>query len=335
MSNATIYDVAQQAEVSIATVSRVLNSPDQVNPETRARVLAAIDALGFVPKFEALVRARKGVGRIGVLTPFFTADSFVDRLRGVIAALAGQPYEPVIYDVASAAQRDGYLANLALTHRVDGLIIIGLPFDEATARRLLKQGLATVQIVPSSQPLNAGITSIVHDDTAGGRLAADYLLERGHRRVGYIGDLEGPEFTGGTRDQKLDTFRQALALRGVPLPDAYVGLAPFGMEQSRQQARRLLELPEPPTAIFAGSDTQAIGVLNAARERGLAVPDQLAVMGYDDIEIAEYIGLTTIDQQLKASGRIAVEQLLAQLAEAYRPAQRIDLPLTLRPRATA
>lgn len=335
MSNTTIYDVAQHAEVSIATVSRVLNSPDQVNPETRARVLAAIDALGFVPKFEALVRARKGVGRIGVLTPFFTADSFVDRLRGVIGALAGLPYEPVIYDVASAAQRDGYLTNLALTRRVDGLIIIGLPFDEATAQRLLKQGLATVQIVPASQPINTGITSIVHDDAAGGRLAAAYLLERGHRRVGYIGDVEGPDFTGATRDQKLDTFRQALALQGVPLPDAYVGLAPFGMEQARQQARRLLDLPAPPTAIFAGSDTQAIGVLHAARERGLAVPQELAVMGYDDIEVAEYIGLTTVDQQLKASGRIAVEQLLAQLAEAYRPAQRIDLPLTLVQRATA
>src|SRR5690349_23509126 len=101
MANVTIYDVSKRAGVSIATVSRVLNSPDQVNHETRARVLTAIDELGFIPKFEALARARKGIGRIGVLTPFFTSDSFVDRLRGVVAALAGLPYEPVIYDVAS------------------------------------------------------------------------------------------------------------------------------------------------------------------------------------------------------------------------------------------
>ncbi len=333
--SATIYDVSERAGVSIATVSRVLNSPDLVNSETRARVLAAIDELDFVPKFEALARARKGVGRIGVLTPFFTADSFVDRLRGVVAALAGLPYELVIYDVSSAAQRDGYLTNLALTHRVDGLIVIGLPFDEAIARRLLKHHLATVQIVPMSQPASPFITRIIHDDAAGGRMAAQYLLTRGHRRIGYVGDAGGLDFTGITGDQKLDSFRQTLALDGIPLPDTYVGLAPFGMEQARQQAHRLLDLSEPPTAIFAGSDTQAIGVLSAVRERGLSVPHELAVMGFDDIEVAEFVGLTTIRQQLKESGRRAVELVLAQLSERDAPAQQIYLPFTLVQRVTA
>jgi DNA-binding LacI/PurR family transcriptional regulator len=335
VATATIYDVSERAGVSIATVSRVLNAPDRVNDETRARVLAAIDELGFVPKFEALTRARKGLGRIGVLTPFFTADSFVDRLRGVVAALAGLPYEPVIYDVASAAQRDGYLANLAITNRVDGLIVIGLPFDSATARRLLKHRLATVQIVPSGQPTSDTITTIVHDDVAGGRMAAEYLLGRGHRRIGFVGDTPGPDFTGTAGDQKLDSFRQTLALTGVPLPDVYVALAPFGMEQARQQARQLLDLADRPTAIFAGSDTQAIGVLSAARERSLSVPGDLAVMGFDDIEIAEFIGLTTIRQQLKESGRLAVELVLEQLADNPPPPRQVDLPFSLQQRATA
>jgi LacI family transcriptional regulator len=334
MANITIYDVSERAGVSIATVSRVLNSPDRVNEETRTRVLAAIDELGFVPKFEALTRARKGIGRIGVLTPFFTADSFVDRLRGVVAALAGLPYETVIYDVASAAQRDGYLTNLALTHRVDGLIVIDLPLDEAAARRLLKHQLPAVQIIPLSRSINRSITSIVHDDAAAGRMAAEYLLARGHRYLGFVGDENVPDFTIHTSDQKLDPFRQALALAGVPLPDAYVGLAPFGMEQARRQAHRLLDLPTPPTAIFAGSDTQALGVISAARERGLSVPNDLAVMGFDDIEIAEFIGLTTIHQQLKESGRLAVEFVLAQLTDNALPAQRVDLPFTLLQRAT-
>lgn len=335
MANATIYDVSQRAGVSIATVSRVLNSPDRVNEDTRARVLAAIDELGFVPKFEALARARKGLGRIGVLTPFFTADSFVDRLRGVVAALAGLPYETVIYDVASAAQRDGYLTNLALSRRVDGLIVIDLPLDEAAAERLVKHELPTVQIVPASQPLSQNIARIVHDDAAGGRLAAEYLIARGHRRLGFVGDLDVPDFTIHTSDQKLDPFRQALALAGIPLPDAYVGLAPFGMEQARQQAHRLLDLPAPPTAIFAGSDTQALGVISAARERGLSVPNDLAVMGFDDIEVAEFIGLTTIHQQLKESGRLAVELILAQLNSDTPPSQQTQLTFTLQQRTTA
>ena len=335
MTNVTIYDVSKRAGVSIATVSRVLNSPDQVNQNTRARVLAAIDELGFVPKFEALARARKGIGRIGVLTPFFTSDSFVDRLRGVVAALAGLPYEPVIYDVASAAQRDGYLTNLVLTHRVDGLIVIGLPFDDAIVRRLLKHHMAIVQIVASPASAKPTITSIVHDDGEGGRMAAEYLLARGHRRIGFVGDTPVPEFTVHTSGQKLDRFRQTLALAGVALPDMYVRLAAFGTATARQQARALLALPEPPSAIFASSDTQAIGVISAARERGMNVPNDLAVMGFDDIEIAEFIDLTTIRQQLKESGRMAVELLLPQLANDHCPAQQVDLPFALMQRATA
>lgn len=335
MAAATIYDVSKRAGVSIATVSRVLNSPDLVNSETRARVLNAIDELNFVPKFEAQTRARKGIGRIGVLTPFFTSDSFVDRLRGVVSALAGLPYEPVIYDVASAAQRDGYLANLPLTRRVDGVIVIGLPFDDVTARRLLKFRLPTVQIVSTGQMFDQAISSIVHDDTAGGRIAAEYLLERGYRRFGFVGDTDIPDFVGVSEDQKLGTFRGTLALAGVVLPDTAVCLAPFGMEHARQQAHKLLDLPEPPEVIFAGSDTQAIGIISAARERGLAVPSDLAVMGFDDIEISDFIGLTTIRQQLKESGRLAVELLLAQIAEEEALARRIELQFTLMRRVTA
>lgn len=335
MAKATIYDVAKEAGVGIGTVSRVLNASEQVNPETRARVLAAIDALGFVPKFEALARARKQVGRIGVLTPFFTSDSFVDRLRGIVAALNALPYELVVYDVASEAQRDGYLTNLALTHRVDGLIVIGLPFDTATALRLLSNDLPTVVILPASDRVHPSLTRIVHDDAIGGQMAAEYLLARGYRRLGFIGDTDIPSFTGTTSDHKLDRFRQTLARAGVALPDEYVGLAPFGMEPARQKAHELLSLPIPPRAIFAGSDTQAFGVIHAARERGLRVPEDVAVMGFDDIEHAEAFGLTTINQQLKESGRLAVEALMATLADPERPAQQINVPFSLMARATA
>lgn len=335
MAKATIYDVAKEAGVGIGTVSRVLNASEQVNPDTRARVLAAIDTLGFVPKFEALARARKQVGRIGVLTPYFTSDSFVDRLRGIVTALSSLPYELVVYDVNSEAQRDGYLTNLALTNRVDGLIVIGLQLDVATALRLLSNNLPTVVIMPASDTAHPALTRIVHDDAVGGQMAAEYLLARGHRRLGYTGDTDVPAFTGTTGDLKLKRFRETLARDGVGLPDAYVGLASFGMEPAREQAHRLLSLPLPPSAIFAGSDTQALGVIRAARERGLRVPEDLAVMGFDDIEHAEAFGLTTIDQQLKESGRRAVEELMAMLEDPERPVQHIDLPFMVKSRVTA
>jgi DNA-binding LacI/PurR family transcriptional regulator len=150
-------------------------------------------------------------------------------------------------------------------------------------------------------------------------MAAEYLLARGHRCIRFVGDVDVPDFIVHTRDQKLDPSRQTLGLAGVALPNAYVRLAPFGMEQARQQAHRLLDLPTPPTAIFAGSDTQAIGVISAVRQRGMTVPDDVAVIGFDDIEIAEFIGLTTIRQQLKESGRLAVAIVAGATGRARAP----------------
>ena len=331
MPQVTVYEVAENAKVSIATVSRVLNSPEKVNEATRARVLAAIDRLGYVPKAEAAARARKDHGRIGVLAPFFTLPSFVERLRGVANALDDSPYELAIYNVDSSARRDGYLASLPLTRRLDGLIIMALPFDKAAADRLLNHQLETVLIEFSQEPFS----SIRIDDRAGGRLAGEYLLGRGHRRCAFVGDADLPNYAIHTSDWRLDGYREALAAAGMTLPDEYVALAPHSRENARLLAHRLLDLPEPPTAIFAASDNQAVGVLKAARERGLSMPKDLAVMGFDDVDIADYIGLTTIHQPLEESGRVAVDLLLARLIDSSRPTQRTRLPLTLVRRETA
>jgi LacI family transcriptional regulator len=331
MSDATIYDVAERARVSISTVSRVLNSPDAVQPATRSRVFVAIDELGFVPKAEAVARARKNLGRIGILTPYFTFFSFVDRLQGLSMASVDLPYELVIYYVDSAARRDGYLLSLPVTRRLDGLIIIALQFDDAVAHRLLTHGLATV-LLEAPHPSFSGVE--INDDT-GGQMAAEYLLAQRRRRCAFVGDSDVPDYAIHTSDWRLAGYRRALHVAGIGLPDAYIARAPHGMEQARAQAHRLLSLPEPPDAIFAASDIQAMGVLKAARERGIAVPKDLAVIGFDDIEMADYIGLTTIRQSLKESGRIALELLLTQLSDRSRPIQHVRLPLEIVRRETA
>jgi LacI family transcriptional regulator len=331
MADITVYDVAKNAKVSIATVSRVLNSPDKVNEATRKRVLTTIDALGYVPKAEAAARARKASGRIGVLAPFLTYPSFVQRLRGVATALRDSPYELVIYHVDSSARRDGYLDSLSVTRRLDGLIVMSLPFADATARRLVAHGLETVLIELS----HSSFSSIEIDDEAGGRMAAEYFVGKGHQRCAFVGDTDLPDYAIRASDKRLAGYRKALLEAGVPLPDEYIALAPHGMEQARQQTYRLLDLVQPPSAIFAYSDTQAMGVLKAARERGVSVPRDLAVIGFDDVEMADYIGLTTIRQQLEESGRVAVELLLARLADRSRPIQHVKLPLTIVQRETA
>lgn len=331
MAQVTVYEVAENAGVSIATVSRVLNSPEKVNAATRARVLEAIDRLGFVLKAEAAARARKDHGRIGVLAPFFTLPSFVERLRGVANALDDSPYELAIYNVDSSIRRDGYLASLPVTRRLDGLIIMALPFDQTTALRLAYHPLETVLIEFAQE----SFSSICIDDRVGGQMAAEYLLQTKHRCCAFVGDADLPDFAIHTSDWRLEGFREALAAAGAILPDAYVALAPHSRENARLSAHRLLDLPEPPTAIFAASDNQALGVLKAARERRLSIPKELAVIGFDDVDIADFVGLTTIRQPLDESGRVAVDLLLARLADPARPPQHIRLPLTLVRRETA
>ena len=331
MPQVTVYDVAESAKVSIATVSRALNSPEKVNEATRARVLAAIDRLGYVPKAEAAARARKDHGRIGVLAPFLTYPSFVQRLRGVATALCDSPYELVVYYVDSLARLEGYLASLTVTRRLDGLILMALPMSAGGAHRLLSAGIEAVLVEHASQNLN----SIEIDDVAGGRLAAEHLLSLGHRRLGFIGDAELPDYAIRNSERRLMGYRAEIENAGYALPEAYVGLAAHGLEPARKQAHRLLALPEPPTAIFAHSDTQAMGILKAARERSLNVPRDLAVIGFDDVDIADFVGLTTIHQPLEESGRVAVDLLLARLANPSRPPQHITLPLTLVRRETA
>lgn len=331
MSQATVYEVAKKAGVSIATVSRVLNMPDRVNEVTRSRVYQAIDALGFVPKAEAAARARKLHGRIGVLAPFFTYPSFVARLRGVASAVTDSPFELAIYNVDSSSRRIGWLASLPVTRRIDGLIVMALPFDDEAADRLIAHSLPTVLVEFSRQRFSC----VRIDDASGGRLAAEYLFSTGRTRLGFVGDSDVPEYALPTSDKRLEGFRSCLAGHGISLSDVYIARAPHGLETARRAALTLLDLPERPTGIFAASDTQAMGVLQAARERGLAVPEQLAVVGFDDIDVADYIGLTTIRQPLEESGRVAVDLLLSRLADPSRPAQDVWLPLTLVKRQTA
>lgn len=344
MSDATIYDVSQLAKVSTATVSRVLNSPDRVSAKTRTRVIKAIDELNFVPKSEAVARARKNFGRIGILTATSTVDSFVDRLRGLFDVLSEHNYEPIIYDVTSNAQRDSYLASLPSGRSVDGLIIIDLPLDEASEQRILKYKLPTVQIVASAKSaLNSQLTTIIHNDGEGGDIAANYLLEKGYKNIGYIGDMGQLGTLDAYYDEKLDRFRQALARQGVALPDKFVYAGSHslahspsnGMEPARKMMHNLLDLPDRPDAVFSGNDTLALGVLRAIRERGLRVPEDVAVIGFDNISVAEYVGLTTIDQQLKKSGRLAVELLLKQMKGEHATAETTELQFKLIQRETA
>jgi DNA-binding LacI/PurR family transcriptional regulator len=328
----TIYDVATAAQVSISTVSRVLNNPDKVNDTTRGTVLQAINNLGFVPKAEARARALKEFRRIGVLTPFFTAPSFVQRLRGAAAALQSSSYELIIFTVDSSSALNHYLETLPLTGNLDGLIVISLQFNDRYARQLVDHVLETVLIEYPQRVLS----SVEIDDVAGGRMAAEYLLQKGHKKLGFVGDTTAtPDFSVHPIALRLRGFRQGLQEAGLRLKEEDTLLVTYDVETTRQKAREFLSPSRQYSAIFAATDLQAIGILRAARDLGLRVPQDLAILGFDDLDVAEYVGLTTIRQHLDETGRIATELLLSRINDPIRPVQHIHIPLNIVERETA
>lgn len=327
---ATIYDVAARAGVSISTVSLVLNVPGKVSAGTAERVRQAIDELGFVPKTEAVARARRGVGRIGVLAPFSSYPSFARRLNGVFAAVRGQSDEVVVFDQRSAAETS-LLSSLPLTRRLDGLVVMALPLDDRLADGLLLQRLPTVLV----ESVRTGFSTVVIDDVAGGRMVATHLAGRGHRRLAFVGEQQQSHNYVSQSESRLRGFREGLAAAGLELPNHRVRLVRHGADAARAATRELLALPDPPTAVFAHDDLLAAGVWRAATDAGRAVPGELAVVGFDDSDLAEHLGLSTVRQPLEESGRLAAEMLLSRLRDPAVSIRQITLALTLVARASS
>lgn len=328
----TIYDVAKKSGISISTISRVLNAPDKVNPETRAKVMEAIDKLGFIPKAEARARAMKYTNRVGVITPFFTAPSFVQRLRGVGSTLSRSNYELVIYPVESVEQLQGYISSIPIMGNLDGLIIMSLAIEDRDVQRLIENGMETVLIEYSHEHLS----SIIINDELGGRLVGEYLIKKGHRSFGFIGDIEPPDrYSIHPVKSRLQGFKSVLDDAGIALPKKNVKQAYYAHEISQQAAYELLSMDNHPTAIFAASDIQALSVMKVARQFNLKIPDDLAIIGFDDIDMADYVDLTTICQHLDESGRLSAEMVLTRIGDSSRALQHVNLPLTLIQRQTA
>ena len=178
-------------------------------------------------------------------------------------------------------------------------------------------------------PALTELNRIITDDVAGGQQAAAYLISLGHHRIGYIGDLFETAFNFTSSRDRYQGYRQAHEAAGLAVRPDYLAQGEHGRLPARQLAAQMLALPEPPTAIFAASDTQALGVLEAAKQFGCQVPNDLAVIGYDDIEVAEYAGLSTIRQQMYQSGQAGVELLLNVLAQPASPAECRTMPTEL------
>ena len=304
----TMKEIARAAGVSVATVSNVLAGTGRCSAETRERVEAIIKELGFVPDAAARNLKRGRSGTLGVLFPTLGRPGRLENpfYWEFLSAVEAEARQRGYHVLMAQTELDDDLA-FAIEQNLDGLIILGAYDDFPVVQRALALGVPVVLV---DSYVDAPCLQVRIDDFGGGYLAARHLLELGHRRVGLL--------TGARRDRGVSAlraagFRQALEEAGVTLPPAWDLECDVSFEGARRTAGDLLDSPDPPTGLFASADTMACGVLAAARERGVAVPSALSVVGFDDVPLAQYTAppLTTVRQQTHRKGTEAV-RLIAE-----------------------
>ncbi|MDX6510758.1 MAG: LacI family transcriptional regulator [Gaiellaceae bacterium] len=325
-ARATIRDIADLAGVSIATVSRVLNDRPDVAPETRESVLQVVRDHRFSTNRSARGLSTQRTGLVGLTLPNVLGPYFAHIVSGASEALYEQDMRIILCPTHHQHEREVTLLDRLMHGTTDGAILL-LP--EESSEELLAlgdQGYPFVVVDPRL-PLDEGIAVVSAAHSAGARAATEHLLELGHRRIAAITGTPGWMAT----EERLRAYHSALASAGIPPdPDLVLGsdyLIPGGFDATST----LLDLPDPPTAIFAFNDNLAVGAIQAAHARGLRVPEDLSVVGFDDTEQATIISpeLTTVRQPLQEMGRLAVS-LLSRLLDKQRvEALRVELATRL------
>ena len=329
-TSVTIRDVAKHAGVGVGTVSRVLNKSESVRESTRIKVLTAIDELNYSPSSVARYLSGGKAMVLGVTVPFFTNDSVVRRLQGIVSVLANSDYDLVLFDVEKSENQEELLGNIVQRSLVDGLLILSMQPAGSDLDRFLESGIPAV-FVDSYHP---DLPSVVVDNEMGAWIATRHLLDLGHRCIGYMSDYPDNPFNRSPVIDRFAGYCRALKEGGQSYkPDYYVE-AGVNRHDARKKAYALLDRDDRPTAIFAYCDIQAIGVIEAARELGLRIPEDLSIIGYDGIEAAEYMQLTTIRQSLFDSGVRGAELLLQMMEGRLLEDKKLVLPTELVVRKT-
>ncbi|MBB3211569.1 LacI family transcriptional regulator [Herbaspirillum sp. Sphag1AN] len=310
---ATIKDVARHAGVSYTTVSHVLNKTRPVSCDARQRVLAAAEALHYVPSALARSLRSKATGSIGLIIPNNTNPYFSEVARGIEDCCYAAGYSVILCnsDDDPAKQRD-YL-NVLLTKRCDGLIVATLAQTDGELLRKMK--VPTVLLDRAPKELSIDLVAV--DNAAGGVLAAQHLLALGRRRIACIAGPQGLDIS----EERVAGMRRALADAGMTLPEQLLRYADFTSAGGYEAARALLSRGEVPDAIFCCNDLMAIGTLRAAAELGIAVPQALSVVGFDDIDLARFVHppLTSVAQNTRRLGQLTAQCLLERIADPARP----------------
>jgi LacI family xylobiose transport system transcriptional regulator len=318
----TIAHIAAQAGVSAPTVSKVINGRADVSAETRQRVEAVIAEQGYE-------RSHKSVRPAPLLEVIFhelESDWALEIIMGVEAVAREHDLAVVLSEMQGRRTPGRSWLEGVLARRPTGVIAVLSDLSEGQRALLKSRSVPLVVVDPTGEPLH-DTPSIGATNWSGGLTATRHLLTLGHRRIGVI---SGPENVMCSR-ARLDGYRAAMDEAGVPIDPALIRYGNFHVQEGTTEGRALLRLPDPPTAIFAGNDLQALGVYQAAREARLHIPEDLSVVGFDDLPVAAWVGppLTTVRQPL-AQMAMAAARLVLRLANGEQPSQtRVELATEL------
>jgi LacI family transcriptional regulator len=306
----TIYDVAEHAGVAISTVSRVLNNSQDVSEETREIVLNAIRTLQFRPNRTAKSLAQRSTRTIAVAVPTFTTPFHNELLKGVRDRLDDEDVDLLLCDLDWEAPK-ATMQNFLERGAMDGLILAGVPVESDAEEYLRTLGAPVVLIGAQWDSMDC----LYWNDEPGAKMAVNHLIDQDHRRIGMITTPHANRL----RNARILGYRQALESAGLPYEESLVVHGEtrkhdgFSEESGYEAMQQLLALDDPVTAVFASSDVQAIGAWQAIREADLDVPTDYALVGYDDIKVSRFIGLSSIAQNMHYVGNKATDVLLQRL----------------------
>jgi LacI family transcriptional regulator len=325
---ATSSEVAREAGVSQATVSRVLNEDPRVAPETRARVLEAIERLNYTPNAIARGLVTSKTGLIGVVVSDIMNPFYPEFLEAITDTLGEHGLRTVLFNARN--QGEDVYTRVLLEQRVDGIIFTSALRNSLMVRKLTERGFPLV--LTNRYAENVECDMAIGDNLGGGRLAGEHLLELGHRRIAVMtGDPQT-----STSHERLEGLRQALEQAGVELDEELVRMAGFSSARTQAETTAVLSLDDPPTAVFCLNDVMAFGAINGIRAAGLSIPDDVSVVGFDDIWMAGWqaFQLTTVHQPLAEMARSSVDLLINRLEEPERPVRKLVFQTSLVARET-
>ncbi|OIK13728.1 LacI family DNA-binding transcriptional regulator [Bacillus sp. MUM 13] len=300
-----IVDVAKKANVSTATVSRVISNSGTVKKDTTERVLKAIDSLNYQPNILARQLRRLETKTILVIVPDITNTFFSKVLRGIEAVAIANGYQVLLGDAQNDADRESGYLNILKQRKADGMLLLTAKNNGQAIEEIAKQFpvVLACEYIEGSQ-----IPTVSIDNVSSARKATRHLIELGHEKIGF---LSGP-FNSVLGRDRYKGFQQALAQSGLPTDSLLVQEGDFSFESGINLMQKFLAIDEPPTAIFAANDEMAIGAIKAIKAKGLSVPDDISIVGFDDIKFASIYepALTTIAQPSFEIGEKAMELLL-------------------------